>query len=87
MKKLFLLLTLIALTLTSSPAQVNTSARITKAATATVEPTRVEQTVYITRTGAKYHRGDCQYLRQSKFAIKKSEAIAQGYEPCKVCRP
>lgn len=43
--------------------------------------------VYITRTGAKFHRGSCRYLRESKIKISRSEAIAQGYEPCKVCRP
>jgi hypothetical protein len=48
---------------------------------------KVEQTVYITRTGAKYHRGGCQYLRQSRIPIKKKDAIAQGYGACKVCRP
>lgn len=45
------------------------------------------ETVYVTRTGEKYHRGSCQHLRRSKIEIKKSEAIRQGYEPCKVCRP
>lgn len=44
-------------------------------------------TVYITRTGAKFHRGSCRYLRESKIKISRSKAIAQGYEPCKVCRP
>jgi hypothetical protein len=87
MKKLFLLLALIALTLSSSPAQLDAQARIGTAATAAVEPERVERTVYITRTGAKYHRGDCRYLSQSKIPIKISVAIANGYEPCKVCRP
>jgi len=46
-----------------------------------------ERIVYITRTGEKYHRGDCRYLSRSKIAIKLSEAKAQGYEACKVCRP
>lgn len=44
-------------------------------------------TVYITNTGAKYHRGGCRYLRQSKISIPKKEAIASGYDPCSVCRP
>lgn len=44
-------------------------------------------TVYITNTGAKYHRGSCKWLYASKIPISKSEAIAEGYEPCKVCRP
>lgn len=44
-------------------------------------------TVYITNTGEKYHRGTCRYLRYSKYSISKSDAIAQGYTACKVCRP
>lgn len=44
-------------------------------------------TVYITNTGAKYHLGGCQYLKDSKIAIDRSDAIAQGYEPCKKCKP
>ena len=45
------------------------------------------RTVYITRTGSKYHRNGCRYLRQSKIPISKSAAQRQGYSPCKVCRP
>lgn len=44
-------------------------------------------TVYITNTGTKYHLGGCQYLKDSKIAIDRSDAIAQGYEPCKKCKP
>lgn len=44
-------------------------------------------TVYITRTGEKYHSSGCRYLRQSKISISKSEAQRQGYTPCKVCKP
>jgi len=43
--------------------------------------------VYITRTGSKFHRAGCRYLRYSAIPIKRSEAIAQGYSPCSVCRP
>jgi hypothetical protein len=46
-----------------------------------------EETVYITNTGEKYHREGCRHLAKSKIAIKKSDAIARGYEACKVCRP
>lgn len=55
-----------------------------------VQPSRQdkqEQTVYITRTGEKYHRGDCRYLSKSKIAIKRKDAIARGYNACKVCKP
>ncbi len=44
-------------------------------------------TVYVTRTGKKYHVGSCRYLRQSKSAIRLDAARGQGYTPCKVCRP
>jgi hypothetical protein len=45
------------------------------------------QTVYITRTGAKYHTSGCQYLRKSAYVIDINEAISQGYTACSVCRP
>ena len=44
-------------------------------------------TVYITKTGEKYHSYGCQYLRQSCIAIDKDDAIAQGYSPCSKCNP
>ena len=45
------------------------------------------QTVYITKTGKKYHRVDCKYLSKSSYSINLSDAKAKGYEPCKVCKP
>lgn len=45
------------------------------------------QTVYITNTGEKYHSSGCKYLRKSKVPIELSDALAQGYAACKVCRP
>ncbi len=44
------------------------------------------KTVYITRTGAKYHRGNCRYLKYSKIPISLEKA-KQSYSPCSVCRP
>ncbi|ACA59236.1 copper amine oxidase domain protein [Candidatus Desulforudis audaxviator MP104C] len=44
-------------------------------------------TVYITKTGAKYHRNGCQYLARSKIPIDLSNAVASGYTPCSVCNP
>lgn len=52
----------------------------------TVTPPSTD-TVYITRTGAKYHLGSCRYLSQSKIEIDRQEAIRRGYTPCSVCRP
>ena len=46
----------------------------------------IESTVYITRTGKKYHRGSCRYLRSSKIPISLTNA-KRGYSPCSVCDP
>ena len=43
--------------------------------------------VYITKTGKKYHRFDCRYLRRSSTPISLTEAKRRGYTPCKVCEP
>ncbi len=45
-----------------------------------------EETVYITKTGKKYHREGCRYLKSS-IPLDKNEAIARGYGACKVCNP
>ena len=46
----------------------------------------VKDTVYITKTGKKYHRGTCRYLKKSKIAISRKKAMKR-YQPCKVCKP
>ena len=46
-----------------------------------------EYTVYITKTGKKYHSSGCQYLKQSKIPISEPNARAQGYTPCSKCNP
>lgn len=45
------------------------------------------QTVYITKTGKKYHRASCSYLKQSSIAIDLKDAVARGYTPCSRCKP
>ena len=45
------------------------------------------QTVYVTKTGEKYHREGCQHLRKSSSNIDLEEALRLGYEACKVCKP
>jgi micrococcal nuclease len=49
--------------------------------------TQKEITVYITRTGAKYHRAGCTYLRKSMIPSSKTDAISRGYTPCSRCSP
>ena len=47
------------------------------------------QTVYITNTGSKYHASGCRYLSKSQIPIpiSLSDAKAQGYGACSVCKP
>ena len=44
------------------------------------------ETVYVTKTGKKYHRGGCSSLRRSKIPISLVDA-KQGYGPCARCNP
>ena len=50
-------------------------------------PTAGAITVYVTRTGAKYHRAGCSYLRRSSIPMTLEEARAAGYTPCSRCGP
>lgn len=44
------------------------------------------QTVYVTKSGKKYHTQDCRYSARAN-PISLSDAISKGYAPCKVCKP
>lgn len=46
-----------------------------------------EKKVHVTATGEKYHRANCQYLRQSDYEITLKEATRRGLTPCSVCNP
>lgn len=45
------------------------------------------QTVYTTKTGEKYHKSNCRYLKYSKKETTIKKAKTLGYEACKVCKP
>ena len=45
------------------------------------------QEVYTTKTGEKYHKTTCRYLKSSKYKVDLKKAIELGYEACKVCKP
>ena len=51
------------------------------------QPQTKGQTVYITKTGKKYHRAGCRYLASSKIPRTLKDAQANGYTPCSVCKP
>ena len=52
---------------------------------ATTLPTEV--TVYITKSGKKYHRAQCRFLAKSKISINVVQAKKRGFTPCKICKP
>lgn len=57
--------------------------------TTTSSTTAVKNTnsaiVYVTKTGNKYHKSNCSYLKKSKIQTTLSEAQSQGYTPCSRC--
>jgi hypothetical protein len=55
------------------------------ALSAAQDPAKI--TVYITKSGEKYHRDGCRYLSRSKIATTLKEAISNGYGACSVCKP
>ena len=52
----------------------------------TKSSTRTSQSdiVYVTRTGTKYHKAGCSYLK-SKIEMTLEEAEDEGYTPCSRC--
>jgi hypothetical protein len=71
----------------ASPAAASIAESPAPARSLTPKPKQVEETFYITRTGARYHRAGCRHLSRSAFPITRAEAEAQGYTPCRVCHP
>lgn len=43
--------------------------------------------VHITKTGERYHRSNCRFLKKSKIEISLKKACEKKYTPCKVCNP
>jgi hypothetical protein len=57
----------------------------TQAAALNAEPDK-GVTVYITKTGSKYHESYCRYLKNSKIETEL-ERVRQTHQPCLVCVP
>ena len=55
--------------------------------TSTIKDFYIENSVYRTNTGTKYHREGCRYLKTSCTEISLDQAISMGLTPCKVCKP
>ena len=46
-----------------------------------------EQTVYVTKTGKKYHLATCRFLSKSKIPMSLKDAKANGFTACSICKP
>ncbi len=44
-------------------------------------------TVYVTKSGKKYHTSECRYVLGKQIPISRQEAVNEGYEPCRRCKP
>ncbi len=75
-----------ALTVRRTPDLPVTNAQRQSAVTARHPQAAMADTVYVTKTGSKYHRAGCRYLTRSSISIPKTEAV-QKYRPCTVCKP
>jgi methylphosphotriester-DNA--protein-cysteine methyltransferase len=47
----------------------------------------VAQTVYVTKTGKKFHSESCVHLSKSSIPISLEDAKAKGFGACKSCNP
>lgn len=50
-------------------------------------PATTSATVYVTKTGGKYHSSGCQYLSNSQIPMSLSDAKSSGYGACSRCSP
>ena len=44
-------------------------------------------TVYVTKSGKKYHTANCRYVLGKEISLTRQEAIEAGYTPCRRCKP
>ena len=79
MKKLLLIL-IASLSLLVSPSVGHEAVR-------TELTNKVQTTVYVTKTGKKYHTSFCRYLSKSKIETTKKAAISSGFTACSICKP
>ena len=53
---------------------------------ATTNSPALNEFVFVTKSGNKYHKSDCFHIKNSyKIEISLDDAIQSGYEPCKDC--
>lgn len=66
---------------TTVPSTVPTTAAVPS----TIWSVDADQNFYRTKSGNKYHKADCSYLKNSRILVSVDEIISEGYEPCSKC--
>jgi len=78
-------------TKTAQPAATTSPQPTTTAKTVSPTPTPVTSsqniTVYVGKTGTKYHYQDCRTLKDAKIPMSINEAKSKGRTACGVCKP
>jgi competence protein ComEC len=72
---------------TQEKAKSPSAQTVQAAPTPVTTSTNQNQTYYIGATGTKYHYENCRTLKNTKTPISLSDAKAQGYTDCGVCKP
>lgn len=71
----------------TSSGTTNTGTTTTKPSISTGTTSNANMTVYITKSGEKYHLAGCRYLSKSCIKTTLKEAVNKGLDPCSVCNP
>ncbi len=82
-----LLLLLVISCTTAPPPDAARTVALASAPDTIAQRNRQETTVYITRTGERYHRAGCRHLSRSSAPLSLSDAVMRGYTACRTCRP
>jgi len=73
-------------TLDNAPSETQSSKATTNSNKSKVAEAGNSVTVYVTKSGTKYHRAGCSSLSKSKIPISLTDAKAR-YSPCSRCNP
>lgn len=71
----------------TSSSSTNTGTSTTKPGISTGAISNANMTVYITKSGEKYHLAGCRYLSKSCIKTTLKEAVNKGFDHCSVCNP
>jgi hypothetical protein len=50
-----------------------------------IEESKLNSTVWLTKTGSCYHIEGCRYLKSMARSLSQKEAIDEGYSACSYC--